>query len=171
MFATHFHEVTHYSEVMALDRLKLAHMEVTYNREKDALVYDRKLKDGPGNTMYGLEVCKSLNLPEEFLKRAHDIRVKYNKKTRSLLSQEGSHFNTAKITGVCEICKERQASEVHHLQHQANANSSNSYIGTFHKNHLANLINICETCHDDIHRNEQEHRIKKTTNGYEICAI
>ena len=171
MFATHFHEVTDYSEVMALERLKLAHMKVTYNREKDVLVYDRKLKDGSGETMYGLEVCKSLNLPEEFLSRANNIRNKYKKDSRNLLSQEGSHFNRAKISGLCEICNKQPGTEVHHLQHQANANSSNSYIGTFHKNHIANLINICERCHDDIHKNDKQHVKKKTSKGYEISAI
>ena len=53
-------------------------MEVEYDREKNILIYDRKLKNGSGNTMYGLEVCKSLNLPNDFLNRAHDIRMKYN---------------------------------------------------------------------------------------------
>ena len=47
------------------------HMEVVYDREKNELIYDRKLKLGPGDNMYGLEVCKSLNLPETFLTRAH----------------------------------------------------------------------------------------------------
>ena len=54
-------------------------MSVIYDREKDRLVYDRKLKEGPGNNMYGLEVCKALNLPCDFLELAHDIRNKYNK--------------------------------------------------------------------------------------------
>ena len=49
-------------------------MKVKYNREKNKLVYDRKLHDGGGNHMYGLEVCKSLNLPEEFLELALKIR-------------------------------------------------------------------------------------------------
>ena len=45
----------------------MKHMEVKYDHQKDILIYDRKLKDGPGNSMYGLEVCKSLNLSPNFL--------------------------------------------------------------------------------------------------------
>ena len=51
-------------------------MTVVYNRELDSLVYDRKLKDGPGDSMYGLEVCKALDLPSSFLERA--IRLGIN---------------------------------------------------------------------------------------------
>ena len=171
MFATHFHEVTHYTEVSALERLKFAHMEVTYNRETGELIYDRKLKDGSGTTMYGLEVCKSLHLPDEFLERAHQIRMKYNKSLRGVLSQKGSRYNSNKLSGMCEICKVEQATEVHHLQHQAHANTENGYISTFHKNHPANLINICEACHDNIHRNNKQHRVAKTDSGYKIMEI
>ena len=171
MFATHFHEVTHYEEVTNLARLKFAHMEVTYNRESGDLIYDRKLKEGSGTTMYGLEVCKSLHLPDDFLQRAHDIRMKYNKSAQGVLSQDGSRYNKRKLGGMCEICESKSATEVHHLQHQAHAKDKNGYISTFHKNHLANLVNICEDCHNEIHRNGKEHRVAKTDSGYKIVEI
>lgn len=171
MFATHFHEVTHYDEVTSLERVKLAHMEVTYNRQTGELIYDRKLKPGSGTTMYGLEVCKSLHLPEEFLERAHNIRMKYNKSSRGVLVQKSSRYNSNKIGGLCEICKSKDSTEVHHLQHQTHANTENGYISTFHKNHLANLVNICEACHRKIHENDKQHRVTKTDSGYKIMEI
>ena len=72
MFATHLHEIAKYQEICKLDKLTLKHMTVTYDREKDELVYDRILKDGPGESMYGLEVCKSLNMPKDFLENAYN---------------------------------------------------------------------------------------------------
>ena len=168
LFATHFHEINNYDEIKNLDKLRMMHMAVTYSPEKDVLIYDRKLRDGPGESMYGLEVCKSLHLPEDFLRRAHDIRMKYNPKTRNTLALGTSHYNAQKIKGMCEICKDREAVEVHHLQHQKEANERNSYISTFHKNHKANLVNVCDDCHDKIHRSNKQHRIAKTTGGYEI---
>ena len=57
-----------------------------YNRETDTLLYDRKLKDGPGESMYGLEVCKSLHLPSDFLNKAHKFRIKFYFKKRRQLS-------------------------------------------------------------------------------------
>ena len=105
--------------------------------------------------MYGLEVCKSLDLPIDFLNRAHDIRMKYISKDKNPLSMDTSHFNSKKIKGICEMCKEEIGSEVHHLQFQKYANENN-YIHQFHKNHPANLLNICEECHNKVHDENQE---------------
>lgn len=168
LFATHFHEVNNYSEIKALDKMKMAHMEVLYDKQNGKLIYDRKLKDGPGESMYGLEVCKSLNLDSDFLQRAHDIRMKYNPINKNPLSLTTSHFNSKKIGGLCELCKKNNSTEVHHLAHQNNANKDNQYINSFHKNHIANLINICEECHQNIHKEEGEHKKVKTTQGYEV---
>ena len=171
LFATHFHEIINFEEIQALERLTMMHMEVTYDQERDILIYDRKLRPGAGNSMYGLEVCKSLNLPQVFLRRAHDIRTKYNATTQGVLSAKGSHFNARKLSGNCEICKTKKATEVHHLQHQADARGDNSYIGSFHKNHPANLMNICDDCHDTIHKTQGQHRVVRTTDGYELASI
>jgi DNA mismatch repair protein MutS len=177
LFATHFHEIVNYDEIKALSKLKMMHMAVHYNKELNTLVYDRKLREGSGESMYGLEVCKSLNLPDTFLERAHDIRMKYNPTSKNILSHTSSHFNAKKIMTDCEICKKNKASEVHHLQHQKNASpENNNHIKnknkqSFHKNHLANLINICEKCHNDIHKTDQEHKVVKTTDGYRIMPL
>ena len=170
LFATHFHEIVNYTEIQDLSHLKMMHMEVKYNAETGLLIYDRKLKDGPGDSMYGLEVCKSLNLPSDFLERAHAIRMKYNPETKNILSTTSSHFNTKKIKGNCEICG-KIASEVHHLQHQENANKKNSYIDSFHKNHPANLVALCEECHQKIHKTDAQHKIVKTILGYKMLEI
>ena len=170
LFATHFHEIQNYSEIKALDKMCAKHMAVLYDKSKNVLVYDRKLRDGPGDAMYGLEVCKSLALHDSFLQRAHEIRSKYNKNTTKFLSAKTSHYNSKKISGDCELCGLVQASEVHHLQHQANADN-NDFIKTFHKNHKANLVNICHACHDKIHSSLNQHKIVKTTCGYELAAI
>ena len=171
LFATHFHEIINYEEIKNLNRLCMKHMEVTYDNLNDILIYDRKLRDGPGDSMYGLEVCKSLNLPYDFLKRAHDIRMKYNKTQTNLLNQTTSRYNQNKIKGLCELCKDKPSTEVHHLQHQQNANIENSYINSFHKNHLANLLNVCEDCHLILHNSNNEHKLTKTTEGYIITEI
>ena len=151
IFATHLHEIIHYEEIQCT---YLKHMSVIFDRHKNILVYDRKLKEGPGNNMYGLEVCKSLNLPEEFLKLAHDIRIKYNRQYGSVLSLKQSHYNSKKLIGVCEQCNIKMGTEVHHIHQQKEANADNIIIKdtlSFHKNHLANLMTLCEKCHQTIH--------------------
>jgi DNA mismatch repair protein MutS len=174
LFATHFHEIINYDEIKALKKLKMMHMAVHYNKETGVLMYDRRLRAGPGESMYGLEVCKSLNLPDDFLKRAHDIRMRYKPESRNILSLETSHYNAKKIVGgLCEVCSLSKSSEVHHLQPQKKASKKkNDYIETFHKNHLANLVNICEECHQKIHLIEnKEHKIIKTSKGYELVSL
>ena len=174
LFATHFHEIVKYEEIIALARLKMYHMSVIFDKANNKLIYDRKLKDGPGESMYGLEVCKSLNLPEDFLDRAHDLRIKYNKHYKNILAQDVSRYNAKKIKDICEICKIHLGTEIHHLEYQQNA-GENNYIQTedvnFPKNHVANLINICENCHHEIHKNNEKIVIKKTTDGYEIIRV
>ena len=123
-----------------------------------------------GDSMYGLEVCKSLNLPQNFLKRAHDIRMKYTPEAQSILSMQTSNFNTKKVKGICEVCCEHIGEDVHHLQYQNKADENN-YINTFHKNHVANLVNVCKECHNKIHKDNIEYKKQKTSNGYVLTPM
>jgi DNA mismatch repair protein MutS len=166
IFATHFHEILKYDEVKALTQMALKHMAVHYDRELDCLVYDRVLQSGSGNRMYGLEVCKSLYLNEDFLNGAYALRNKYFPESRGELSNKATTYNAKKIRGVCENCLEELADEIHHINEQHLADE-NGFIGTFHKNHPANLMALCEKCHDKIHKGEvAKPARKKTTKGY-----
>jgi DNA mismatch repair protein MutS len=170
LFATHFHEIINYDEITTMVKLALCHMSVTYDRERDCLLYDRKLKTGPGNRMYGLEVCKSLYLEEEFLTQAYSIRNKYFPANRGELSNNTSVYNAKKIRGICEICKKEMSDEVHHLSPQKNA-SPNGFIDSFDKNHVANLMAVCEKCHDELHRQSEKKIVrKKTSKGYAVIS-
>ena len=152
IFATHFHEIINFPEIKDIRKF---HMTVIYNKEKNCLVYDRKLKEGSGDSMYGLEVCKSLDLPIEFLDRAHKIRENY---TNIKISTKVSRYNSEKILSICEICKINNGVEFHHLLHQK------VYSGKY-KNHKANLISICEECHNKIHKDDLILKKSKTLEG------
>lgn len=171
LFATHLHEIVNYQEITNMSNVGLFHMSVVYDREKDVLVYDRKLKKGPGTSMYGLEVCKSLNLPNDFLEMANQIRMKYHPNMGSALSLQQSNYNSNILVSICKMCNKNMATETHHLQHQMNANNNGIIISQidnntmFHKNHPANLLTICESCHKDIHKGKKQHTRKKTSNG------
>jgi DNA mismatch repair protein MutS len=172
IFATHLHEIVNYDEIVELTNVKLKHMEVKYDRENNMLIYDRKLREGSGNKLYGLEVCKSLDLPSDFLELANNIRLKYNPEDRSLLSLKQSHYNVEKIVGVCEKCGGK-GSEVHHLQHQSDANDKGiiKKDGIFHKHHLANLMTLCEKCHNELHKTNVKQKRVKTTKGVKITNV
>jgi len=174
IFATHLHEIINYDEITCLDSVKLKHMSVIYDKENDILVYDRKLKDGPGNSMYGLEVCKSLGLPQDFLDKAYEIRMKYHPENASILSLKTSHYNAKKVVGMCEKCGKNPGQEVHHLQYQKYANDDGIIFnsdGSFHKNNLANLMTLCEKCHDKLHKTDSKLKKVKTTKGIKLQDI
>ena len=197
MFATHFHEILEFEEIRKLDRIQVNHLAVYYDREKDCLVYDRKLKSGEGSRTYGLEVCKSLYLPTAFLERAYELRRQLSPEHDGILSHVSSRYNAKKIRGFCENCNKRIGEEIHHLMEQKEANPINGYFETegthwIHKNHPANLMTVCARCHDLLHyvkdsdktihsgnvspitvpsvlEEPKKKRVrKKTTNGYAI---
>lgn len=167
IFATHFHEIIHFEEIKQLCEspsgrcggadLALKHMSVIYNRELECLIYERKLKEGAGTRMYGLEVCKYLQLPDDFLEDAYLIRNKYFPDTQGALSfKNAKKYNSDKLRGMCEMCGETMGEEIHHMQEQKNASAVNGYIGgKFHKNHAANLMSLCEKCHLKMHNLEK----------------
>ena len=179
IFATHLHEIIGYDEIMSLKTVLIKHMSVIYDKENDCLVYDRKLKDGPGTNMYGLEVCKSLSLPSDFLEAALSIRMKYHPQSASVLDQKKSHYNASVIKGLCENCRERVAVDVHHLIHQQDADQKgiiqkNGKGLTLHKNNAANLLNLCQKCHDEFHseaKDDKRYKKVKTTKGPMIKEV
>jgi hypothetical protein len=126
--------------------------------------------------MYGLEVCKSLHLPTEFLDKAFEIRNKYFPEKAGTLGQKTSHYNAKKVRSLCEMCQKTLSTEIHHLEMQKDADED-GFIGTVHKNHKANLMALCEECHLKQHTEKTVEKTvikkivkKKTTIGSKyIC--
>ena len=165
IFATHFHEITNETRLKTLDTLSFKHMTVYYDAEEDCLVYNRKLQDGPGISMYGLEVCKSLHLPNDFLELANTIR-KERSDDKCILSRKQTRYNKKKLKGICEQCGDKGV-DVHHLVPQK-MSDDNGFIGTFHKNHKANIMNLCKSCHKiETKKNSKKRRVK-TTKGMRV---
>jgi 5-methylcytosine-specific restriction endonuclease McrA len=75
---------------------------------------------------------------------------------------------------MCEKCGKHPGKEVHHLMHQSDANNDGiiAYDDVlFHKNKLANLMALCEACHDTIHKqNEKGVKKIKTSNGVQVLS-
>lgn len=167
IFATHFHNIANCEEMKALTAMKNIHLSVNYDVEKDRLVYDRRLKAGAGENMYGLEVCKYLHLPDAFIKRSYEIRNKYFSDNSSILDLKGSKYNSKKLVGNCEQCG-KKGTEVHHLQYQRNSDEkgfikNNSLHHYFHKNQKANLMVLCDACHTKLHHDSDSghYRVSK----------
>ena len=148
MFATHIHEITRMIGSLHLDGVVFKHLAVTYDAEKDELRYIRKLQDGPGNAIYGLEVCRALHMPIPFTERAGEIRSLIMN-GRSDTDTSSSRYNARKVLGKCELCN-KPAVDTHHLQHQEGAIEGHVKGGRM--NHVANLAGLCKDCHKAIHK-------------------
>ena len=149
MFATHFHEISQREEITSLEHLALKHMTVRYDAISQQLVYGRQLQDGPGKSLYGLEVCKFLKFPDEIIENAMNMRSKYNPNLsdQSILSLVKSNsYSQDKKKIFCEQCKIELAVDMDHIREQSESNKL-GYIESFHKNHPANLQALCKKCH------------------------
>lgn len=155
IFASHLHDLTKLSVIKKLEKMKIMHMAVRYDTQLKTLIYERKLEEGAGSDTYGIEVLKSVMKDKTFLREAETIRKEVTNTATSIVEPKRSRYN-AKLfkDSECGMCGSTETrTEVHHINHQKSADSE-GYIKTFHKNDLHNLVNICETCHDKIHRNE-----------------
>lgn len=171
IFATHLHELSQLDEITVdLKNVAIKHLSVKHDRATNTIVYDRVLKDGSGDTLYGLEVCQSLDLDADFLNTANTIRRKLLNTSNEIVRNKKSHFNAAVYMDVCHLCK-TNAEDVHHIDPQANADENGMIDGRHHKNIRFNLVPLCKKCHDAVHNDEIEIQgVFQTTYGKSVLT-
>lgn len=164
VFATHLHDLSKLDLPAAVN---IAHMHVEVSPD-GYIIFDRKLRQGIGSSMYGLEVCHGLGMPDEFLKAAHDIRRTIQGQSTDIVNPKKSRYNSKVFKDVCKVCG-ATASEVHHLieQHKADADG---FIGHQHKNRESNLIALCEKCHTSVHNTDDTIVYLQTTKGKKVAT-
>lgn len=154
--ATHLHELSKMSEITELPRLKIHHLEVHYDEARDILIYDRKLRDGSGSGLYGLEVAKYLHLDDGFMKRAFEIRNKIIGTEKDVFVAKESNYNSDVYLHKCATCgyvpkiATDQPLETHHINFQCMADAEGNFA-TFHKDVAHNLVVLCRKCHQRVH--------------------
>jgi len=145
IFATHLHQLVSLEEISNLKNIVSKHLEVYFDGEK--LVYNRKLQDGNGSSVYGLEFAKSLYMDEEFLKIANDIRKKVTNEydeLELLIHKKTSKYNKNLFVTTCAICG-KVADDVHHIKEKSKTKDK------FIQNHKYNLIPLCKRHHNMVH--------------------
>jgi len=166
IFATHLHELTEMScikEYINNNKLYVKHIKIDIGKNNE-IIYNRKIQDGQGSNMYGLEVCKSLDMPLDFLKKAEIFRKEFTNLDKDLIKTKKSNYNKKKSVDKCEICDE-VAVETHHIKYQETADY-NGFIGSSHKNSKHNLASLCKECHNKEHKGIIKiNGYKQTSNG------
>jgi DNA mismatch repair protein MutS len=188
IFATHLHFLADMNYVKDLANIRLCHMAVELDpTNPKKLVYSRKIHEGSGPKSYGIMVCESMDLDDEFIEKAKEIRanmqqIHHNQNNQNnnlhILHNEisvSSKYNTNKVIGMCEVCNNTVASDVHHINQQCDANHNNliesSEYGIFNKNKLWNLVALCKECHQLVHSSPAKLEITgyvNTSDGLEL---
>ena len=143
IFATHLHELNNIPELIEYPQVQKYHLKVI--REGNKLIYDRKLTEGSGPAIYGLEVARAMDLDNELISRANKILIRLTDGTTNLVENHNSHYNSNILMNECKVCGE-SAKETHHIQEQQDANDL-GHIGHIHKNRKSNLVPLCKKCH------------------------
>jgi DNA mismatch repair protein MutS len=159
LFATHLHELLEMQEIAELgtsSKVLPYHLSVQAPPPGEhALIYDRVLRPGRGPAIYGLEVCRGLDMDKVFLEKAAELRRRWEK---GVDLTKVSRYNAAVAVQVCDVCGAKEGLETHHIKPQAAANSAGFVAAGRHKNEKANLVILCEACHDKHHGGEMEVR-------------
>jgi len=177
IFATHLHEIVELDEIKERPDIKAFHLSVEYDELTDNLIYDRVLKEGSGDRIYGIMVAKSIIKDSDFISKAFEIK---NKLT-NMGTIKKSRYNSELLMDKCSICGKQQNNisnisktvlETHHINQQKDC--INGFVKNkphIKKNQLFNLVVLCQVCHDKLHNNEINiSSIKMTNKGTKITT-
>ena len=157
LFTTHLHNV--YLLVRDIPNVRTLHLSVAFADNK--IIFERKLKEGPGGSIYGLEVCEYLNMDTDFLARAFKLRTmitpdKTEKEDSPIGKIKFNKYNKNKVKDVCEMCgyyprlPTDLPLDVHHIKHQSTADE-NGMVNGVSIHAKSNLIVLCKQCHNRQH--------------------
>ncbi len=151
VFATHLHELAGLPDIAGLTGVRAVHLKVHYDAVADRLIYERELVPGSGSALYGLEVCRALDLPSGFLERATVLR----KSLGGWTTPTTSRYSTKAVMDACGVCGSTNKLEAHHIIHQADGGDDSA----------GNLVCLCATCHDEHHAGRLQIRGWKDTSA------
>lgn len=160
VFTTHLHELKDISCIKNLTNLKLYHLSTEYDNTTDTLIYDRKLKEFACDNYYGIIVAQKIIKDKDFINIALDIKNELCGETGKLISGKTSKYNSKTFIYCCNICGKKDLTgdhiplETHHIEFQQNCTDNFSKDKPhIKKNSQANLLVLCNECHDKIHNN------------------
>ncbi len=176
IFATHLHEIAQMEKIKNIKNIKPFHLSVRYDSKTDSLIYDRQLKEGQGESIYGITVAKYIIDDKDFVNLALEIKNDLLQDHGSLISGKTSKYNSDVFVHQCQLCLKKDIKghisnlQTHHINFQKNCEDglvkNNKHI---RKNDKSNLLVICTECHDNIHHKGLEiDKVIMTSNGKKI---
>ena len=164
IFTSHLHQLMNLSMVKELDNMRVNHLKIDYDEENETLVYDRKLEEGSGPPIYGLTVCKAMDLGPDFISLARSVQMELTDINQTLLNNKQSNYNAEVMMDKCQVCSNK-SEHTHHIEEQCDADKD-GIINHYHKNTKHNLVPLCESCHHKVHNeNLRIYGYHKTNEG------
>lgn len=161
IFATHLHDIAKMDRIKKLSNVRSFHISIKYDDLTDTIIYDRKLSDGPGEPVYGITFARHIIHDNSFIELACEIKNELLRAHNEFVPQVKSHYNSDVYVSECNICgKQNEKShisnlETHHILFQKDFTDNFSEAKPhIKKNSKANLIVLCNDCHDKLHRGE-----------------
>lgn len=149
IMATHFHKLCDLECIKECTNIKYKHLTITYDMEKGTIIYGRKLEDGPGNNLYGIEIANYIIDDKDFIENAKKVRNKILNINNELVVNKTSNYNNKLYVECCSICGDTGMTyplDTHHIKEQ---NEFDQY--DINKNKLNNLVILCKKHHDEVH--------------------
>ena len=148
VFATHLHKLP---ELETIKEANIAIKHVRCEHRNGEIIFKRKLADGPGDPMYGIEVARHLlGLPSV---ANHAMMIRNELVGRATGKIKKSNYNKKVIQEQCHACQSTKDLHTHHIEFQKNFDKTDK--GQRKKmNHKNNLMVLCHSCHDKVHRGE-----------------
>jgi DNA mismatch repair protein MutS len=170
IFATHLHDLTTLDIVKQYINkyITVKHIHISID-DQNRIVYERKLREGKGHDTYGIEVCKSLDMPNDFMKTAENVRKEIQGYSNLMINTTRSKYNNGLYMTECYLCK-GVAEDTHHINYQSL--SDDGFFRDFHQDMKHNLIPLCKSCHKKEHNGEIHIKgYKKTSDGVVIDYV
>ena len=161
ILATHLHKLYTLDIITKLTNIRFMHLDIKYDELLKDVIYGRKLKEGIGESIYGIEIAKFILNDNDFIKIANGIRNDLIEVNNSLVNPKQSTYNNAVYVDKCHICGIQINLDVHHITYQEEFTDSD-----VSKNDKNNLVVLCEQHHNAVHTNQlQIYGYEKTLTG------
>ena len=166
ILTSHLHQLTNLKCINEIKNLRINHLKIDI--DKGVLIYNRKLVEGSGPSVYGLKVCEAMGLPSEFIVNSKKTLSELEGTSSTIINNHKSIYNSNIYMDTCKICS-NPAEETHHIKEQCLANEYNM-IDHYHKNKEHNLVPLCKGCHLKVtHGKLLITGYKDTYNGRTLC--
>ena len=152
LFATHLHKLHEIDIIREAKNLRHFYIDLQFSEGK--IVFGRKIFEGIGEKLYGIEVAEYIIDNEEFQRLATKTRRQLLDESRGDGGPKSSSYNSATYVDECAICGAKGGQlDVHHIHSQKYADC-NDTIEYFNKNHGGNLVVLCVNHHNQVHKGE-----------------